>query len=85
MLVANVADKQIYYYTEGMAAPMGNFENYKREPRAVLVADRSMREVKTGTYETVTRLPRDGAYDVAFLLDSPRIMHCFEAKVAENP
>ncbi|MDT7808436.1 MAG: hypothetical protein QOJ70_2249 [Acidobacteriota bacterium] len=85
MLVANSADKVIYYYTEGMAAPMGNFENYKREPRAVLVADRSLREVKTGTYETVTRLPQSGVYDVAFLLDSPRILHCFEAKAVENP
>lgn len=85
MLVANVADKQIYYYTEGMAAPMGNFQNYKREPRAVLIADRSLREVKSGTYETVTKLPRDGAYDVAFLLDSPRVTHCFDARAAENP
>lgn len=84
MLVANVADKQIYYYTEGMAAPMGDFQNYKREPRAVLVADRSLREVKSGTYETVTKLPRSGAYDVAFLLDSPRITHCFDAQAAEN-
>ena len=85
MLVANVADKQIYYYTEGMAAPMGDFQNYKREPRAVLVADRSLREVKTGTYETVTRLPKVGAYDVAFLLDAPRVTHCFDARAAENP
>ncbi|MDT7778634.1 MAG: hypothetical protein QOC99_1146 [Acidobacteriota bacterium] len=53
--------------------------------RAVLVADRSLREVRTGTYESVTRLPSSGAYDVAFLLDSPRITHCFEASVAENP
>jgi len=85
MLVANIADKQIYYYTEGMAAPMGDFQNYKREPRAVLVADRSLREVKSGTYETVTRLPKGGAYDVAFLLDAPRVTHCFDASAAENP
>ena len=85
MLVANVADRLIYYYTEGMAAPMGDFQNYKREPRAVLIADRSLREVKSGTYETVTKLPRGGAYDVAFLLDSPRVSHCFEAQAAENP
>jgi hypothetical protein len=85
MLVANVADRQIYYYTEGMAAPMGDFQNYKREPRAVLIADRSLREVKSGTYETVMKLPRGGAYDVAFLLDSPRVMHCFDARAAENP
>ncbi|MBV9927001.1 MAG: YncE family protein [Acidobacteria bacterium] len=85
MLVANVADKLIYYYAEGMAAPMGDFQNYKREPRAVMVADRSMREVKSGTYETVTKLPRGGNYDVAFLLDSPRVMHCFETSAAEDP
>jgi hypothetical protein len=85
MLVANIADKQIYYYTEGMAAPMGDFQNYKREPRAILIADRSLREVKSGTYESVTRLPKEGNYDVAFLLDSPRITHCFEAQAAENP
>ena len=85
MLVANLADKTIYYYSEGMAAPMGDFQNYKREPRAVLVADRSLREVKTGTFETVTRLPKVGAYDVAFLLDSPRVTHCFDARAAENP
>ena len=85
VLVANVADRQIYYYTEGMAAPMGNFQNYKREPRAVLIADRSLREVKTGTYERVTRLPKSGTYDVAVLLDSPRVTHCFETSAAENP
>jgi YVTN family beta-propeller protein len=85
MLVANVADQQIYYYAEGMAAPMGNFQNYKRAPRAVLVADRSLREVKSGTYETVTKLPHSGAYDVAFLLDSPRVTHCFDARASENP
>jgi YVTN family beta-propeller protein len=85
VLIANVADQQIYYYTEGMAAPMGNLQNYKRDPRAVLVADRSLREVKTGTFETFTRLPKSGVYDVAFLLDSPRVTHCFETSAAANP
>ena len=85
LLIANLADRQIYYYSEGMAAPMGDFQNYKREPRAVLIADRSLREVKSGTYETVTRLPQGGAYDVAFLLDSPRVTHCFDVRAAENP
>jgi len=85
MLVANLADRQIYYYTEGMAAPMGNFQNYKRDPRAVMVADRSLREVKSVTYETFARLPKSGTYDVAFVLDSPRVTHCFEATAAVNP
>jgi YVTN family beta-propeller protein len=85
MLVANVADQEIYYYTEGMAAPMGNFQNYQRDPRAVLLADRSLRETKTGVYETVTRLPKAGIYDVAFLLDAPRVAHCFETQADLNP
>jgi YVTN family beta-propeller protein len=85
VLIANVADQQIYYYTEGMAAPMGNLQNYKRDPRAVLIADRSLREIKSGTFETFTRLPTGGTYDVAFLLDSPRVTHCFEAKADTDP
>ncbi len=85
VLVANTADRQLYYYTEGMAAPMGNFQNYRRDPRAVLIADRSLREIKTGVYEAVTRIPRAGRYDVAFLLDSPRVTHCFDAVAVVNP
>src|SRR6185437_3401033 len=48
VIVANPADKVLYYYTEGMAAPMGDFQNYQREPRAVLVVDRSLRETNAG-------------------------------------
>ena len=85
VLLANPADGVIYYYTEGMAAPMGSFQNYRREPRAVMVVDRSLREVTAGVYSTTTRLPKSGIYDVAFLLDSPRITHCFNAEAKPNP
>ena len=85
VLVANAADKTIYYYSEGMAAPMGNFQNYGRSPRAVLVVDRSLREVAPGTYSTTVLLPHSGTFDVAFLLDSPKVVHCFELSVQPNP
>ncbi|HEY6215186.1 MAG TPA: cytochrome D1 domain-containing protein [Pyrinomonadaceae bacterium] len=85
VLVANPADKMIYYYTEGMAAPMGSFQNYKRNPRALLVMDNSLRETVRGVYSTTVRLNAAGQYDVAFLLDSPRVVNCFELSVAENP
>jgi YVTN family beta-propeller protein len=85
ILVANPADKVIYYYSEGMAAPMGSFQNYRREPRAVLVADRSIRETAPGVYSTTVRLTRSGRYDVAFLLDAPQILHCFDLAVQPNP
>jgi cytochrome oxidase Cu insertion factor (SCO1/SenC/PrrC family)/DNA-binding beta-propeller fold protein YncE len=85
VLVANPADRVIYYYSEGMAAPMGSFQNYRRNPRALMVVDRSLREVTSGVYTTTTKLPKSGVYDVAFLLDSPRITHCFSAEAKPNP
>jgi YVTN family beta-propeller protein len=85
VLVANPADKMIYYYSEGMAAPMGSFQNYKRDPRALLVMDNSLRETERGVYSTTVRFNTPGQYDVAFLLDSPRLINCFEITVAENP
>jgi YVTN family beta-propeller protein len=86
VLVANPADRVIYYYKEGMAAPMGSFRNYDREPRAVLVVDRSLQEKsRPGTYETTTQLRRPGRYQVAVFLDAPRIVHCFAAEVLPDP
>jgi hypothetical protein len=85
VIVANPADKVIYYYAEGMAAPMGDFDNYRREPRAVLVVDRSLRETSPGFYSAMVKFPASGIYDVAFLTDAPRIAHCFEAAAEPNP
>ena len=85
MLLANPADKMIYYFAEGMAAPMGNFQNYGRVPRAVKVVDRSLREESPGVYKALAKLPKDGLYDVSLLLDSPRVVHCFEASAQSNP
>src|SRR5689334_17446046 len=85
IVVANPVDRILYYYTEGMAAPMGNFQNYRREPMAVLVVDRSLREIKPGVYSTITKLPASGHYDVAFLNDAPRVSHCFDLSAAPNP
>jgi YVTN family beta-propeller protein len=85
VLVANAADKMIYYYTEGMAAPMGSFQNYRRNPRALLVLDNSLRETSPGVYTTIVRLTGQGRYDVAFLLDSPRLVNCFDLTIKENP
>jgi len=85
MIIANPADQMIYYYSEGMAAPMGDFQNYRRVPRAVMVVDRSLREEALGVYSTTARLPKAGVYNVSMLLDSPRVVHCFEAVAASNP
>ena len=81
VLVANPADKMIYYYTEGMAAPMGSFQNYRRVPKALLVLDNGLRETARGVYSTTIRLDAPGYYDAVFLLDSPRAVHCFDFRV----
>jgi YVTN family beta-propeller protein len=86
VLVANAPDKQVYYYKEGMAAPMGSFSNYGRQPIAVYIVDRSLRErTSRGVYETVAELRIPGLYDVIFFLDSPRFVHCFNFAVEPNP
>jgi YVTN family beta-propeller protein len=86
VLVANAPDKQVYYYKEGMAAPLGSFSNYGREPLGISVVDRSLRErTSRGVYETNARLPAPGRYDVVFFLDSPKIIHCFDFTIDPNP
>ena len=81
MLVANPADRSVYYYEEGMAAPKGQFSNYDREALAVLVVDRSLKDHAPGVYETVARLSRPGHYVVPFVMLSPQVVHCFEVTV----
>ena len=82
VLVANAQDKAIYYYQEGMAAPMGQFSNYDREPTATMIVDRSLRETAPGVYESIARLPAAGDYDALVVIDRPRIVHCFPLSIA---
>lgn len=81
VLLANPADRAIYYYKEGMAAPMGHFRNYGRSPRAVEVLDNSLRERGPGVYETVVRLRGAGEYELALFLETPRMVECFPLTV----
>jgi DNA-binding beta-propeller fold protein YncE len=81
VLVSNPADKSIYYYSEGMAAPMGSFQNYRREALGVLAVNRNLRETKPGVYSTTVRLAKGGRFDVPFLLDSPKMTQCFDYSV----
>jgi DNA-binding beta-propeller fold protein YncE len=77
VVIANAADKAVFYYEEGMAAPMGTFSNFGKSPRSVLVVDRSLKEKSPGVYEAAGRLEKPGTYIVPVLLDTPRIVECF--------
>lgn len=76
VIFANPADKALFFYAEGMMAPMGTHANYTREPRGVLLLDRTLREVEPGIYGTTVPLRGRGPFDVAFVLESPRIVEC---------
>ena len=85
VLVVSPSDNTVYYYMEGMNAPMGNFRNYGHRPRAVQVADRTLREDEDGVYHAKVRIPAAGTYDVAFLMESPSILHCFNMTAVPDP
>ena len=85
VLFANPLDQTLYYYKEGLSAPMGSFRNYGHEPRAVLALDRSLRTIGPGVYQTVARLRQPGRFDVAVFLDNPRLIHCFELDIETDP
>lgn len=78
VVVASGADTNLYYYMAGMMAPQGSFQTYRRAPRALLVRDRSIREVEPGIYATRLSPKRSGGHVLPVLLDSPRVLHCFD-------
>ncbi|HEY0007078.1 MAG TPA: hypothetical protein VGB17_20015 [Pyrinomonadaceae bacterium] len=84
-MIANAPDQMIYYYVEGMMAPMGTFSNYKRRPHALMLIDRSLSEIEPGVYASTLKLTGAGRYDVPFILDQPRIGNCFQMEIAESP
>jgi len=85
VMIASLPDKMIYYYVEGMMVPMGTFENYKRRPHALMLIDRSLTETAPGVYSSPVRLKAAGTFDLPFLVDQPRIVNCFEGKIADSP
>lgn len=80
VMVASAPGKTIYYYVEGMMVPMGTLDNYRRIPRALMILDRSLKETAPGVFEAPVTVAKSGNYDVAVMLEQPRIIHCFTAK-----
>lgn len=85
VFVVNPAEGTTYYYAEGMNAPSSNYRVYGSSPRAVTVIDRSLKEVEPGVYSGRVKIPAGGKYDVAFMLQTPTILHCFSAQAETNP
>ncbi len=83
--VVNPADNTTYYYMEGMNAASSNYRVKGGSARAVTLLDRSLKEVEPGVYAGKVTLPAAGRYDVAFLMQSPQVLHCFSAEAKANP
>jgi len=83
--VVSPADATVYYYMEGMNAPMGAFRNYGQRPTAVAITDRSLQENEPGVYTSQVKWPVAGTYDVAFMTETPEVLHCFSMAVAPDP
>ncbi|WP_408733508.1 YncE family protein [Pseudomonas sp. LS1212] len=85
VFVVNPVDNTTYFYAEGMNAPMSGYPNRGHTARAAMVIDRSLREVEPGVYSSRVKMPAAGRFDVAFLLNQPQIVHCFNTEVEINP
>ncbi len=85
VLVVNPADNTTYFYMEGMNAPTSSYQSRGVAARAVTVIDRSLKEVEPGVYASSVRVPAAGRYDIAMLLNSPRLIQCFSAEAKANP
>jgi YVTN family beta-propeller protein len=85
VLVVNPADNTTYYYMEGMNAPASNYQSYGASARAVTVVSRNLKETEPGVYTAKVRIPVAGRYDVALMVNSPRIIDCFSMEAKENP
>jgi hypothetical protein len=84
MLLASPSEHAIHYYHEGMAAPTDSFDDLGHQPSALAIVDRGLRQAERGTYSATARLPKPGMYDLALLLDSPRVAHCFPLDATSN-
>ena len=84
VFAVNPADNTTYFYMEGMNAPSGNYKVFGASARAVTVIDRSLREEEPGVFVSTVKIPAAGRYDVAFMLDTPEVLHCFSASAGED-
>ncbi|WP_291196724.1 YncE family protein [Hyphomonas sp.] len=84
-IVVSPGDANVFYYMEGMNAPMGSFGNYGHRPLSAIVADRTIKEAAPGEYISTVKIPSDGNYQMILTLDSPQLIECFDFAAAINP
>ena len=82
--MANPADQAIYYYMGGHGRAYGDFQQLSpRTKGRAHCGPKPARESRGSIRPGEATQKRK--YDVAFLLDSPRVIHCFSAEAKLNP
>jgi len=84
-IVVSPGDANVFYYMEGMNAPMGSFGNYGHRPLSAMVADRTIKEASPGEYVSTVKIPADGNFQLILTLDTPQMIECFDFAAAVNP
>lgn len=83
--ILNPADRNVYQWMEGMAAPSGSSALYPWTARGVLASDQSLREVAPGTYQTDGTLPAPGRYTAVLLArGTPQLLACTAVDIAPD-
>ncbi len=76
VLVASPEDRAVFFYREGMMAPVGAHQSGGRKTHAVLLFDRTLRERAPGEYVAPAGLLSGGLWELAVLVESPRVGAC---------
>lgn len=84
-MVVSPGDANVYYYMEGMNAPMGSFGGYGHRPLSAIVVDRTIKETAPGEYVSTVKIPAAGSFHLIMTMDSPQMIECFAFTAAPNP
>ena len=84
-LIVSPGDATVYYYMEGMNAPMGSFRNYGHRPISAIVTDRTIKEEEPGLYRSRFKVPSSGFFQFIMTMDAPQIIECFQFAAETDP
>jgi DNA-binding beta-propeller fold protein YncE len=83
VLVANPGDGRVYSYAQGLMVPTGSFNNYRRQARALMVLDTSLRERAIGDFAVSVQFEKAGRYDLVVRNLRPAVTSCFTVLVED--
>ncbi len=84
-IITNPVDRTLFLFMEGgMKVPMNAFKVWTEAPLAVLVHDRSLKEVKTGVYQTATRIRHAGKYEIVIYVPELSFTRCLPLTISQS-